>query len=223
MKDQFQDIAWNADGLVPGIVQHARTGEVRMLGWLNRKSLELTIETGFVHFFSRSRRQLWKKGETSGNTLEVIDITPDCDGDVLLIRARPHGPTCHTGEESCFYAEPIHRSADASMGKSSRVIDEVAGVIARRKAEMPEGSYTTYLFAEGIDKIGKKIGEEAAEVIIAAKNGDPSPLAAESADLLYHLLVLLEASDVPLSDLWQELARRRESGESSGSRGSSAR
>ena len=202
-------IRWDDAGLVAGVVQHAGTGEVRMVGYLSPESLDLTIDTGFVHFFSRSRQRLWKKGETSGNVLEVVDITVDCDGDVLLIQAIPHGPTCHTGERTCFYAPPLYTNRDAVVPINSRMIDAVADVIAARRQEKPEGSYTTYLFREGIDKIGKKIGEEAAEVIIAAKNGDPEPLAEESADLIYHLLVMLEASEVPLDEVWLVLSARR--------------
>ena len=205
----YQGIRWDDAGLVAGVVQHAGTGEVRMVGYLSPESLGLTIDTGFVHFFSRSRQKLWKKGETSGNVLEVVDITTDCDGDVLLIRAIPHGPTCHTGAESCFFAQPIHTNEATGVPPGSGVIDEVAEVVATRHVEMPAGSYTTYLFQEGVDKIGKKIGEESAEVIIAAKNGDPGPLAQESADLIYHLLVMLEASEVPLEDVWQVLSARR--------------
>jgi phosphoribosyl-ATP pyrophosphohydrolase/phosphoribosyl-AMP cyclohydrolase len=194
-----------------------------MLGYLSRESLELTISSGFVHFFSRSRQKLWKKGETSGNLLEVLDITADCDGDVLLIRALPHGPTCHTGEKTCFFAEPLHHNSLADVPASSRVIDDVVEVVASRSRELPDGSYTSYLLREGVDKIGKKIGEESAEVIIAAKNGDPGPLAQESADLIYHLLVLLQACDVPLETVWTVLSERRGStgaGGSSGRRGS---
>ncbi len=204
-----QEITWDAAGLVAGVVQHAGTGEVRMVGYLSPESLELTKSTGFVHFYSRSRQKLWKKGETSGNVLEVVDITPDCDGDVLLIRAVPHGPTCHTGAESCFFSEPLHRNPGAVAPAASGVVDEVAAVVASRKVEMPEGSYTTYLFNEGVDKIGKKIGEEAAEVIIAAKNGDPGPLAQEASDLIYHLLVMLEATGTPLDAVWEVLSQRR--------------
>jgi phosphoribosyl-ATP pyrophosphohydrolase/phosphoribosyl-AMP cyclohydrolase len=202
-------LRWDADGLIAGIVQHAATGEVRMVGYLSRESLALTIETGYVHFFSRSRQRLWKKGETSGNVLEVVDITPDCDGDVLLIRVIPHGPTCHTGAESCFFAEPLHRSTNQRVPAASNVIDAVVDVVASRRAEMPEGSYTTYLFREGVDKIAKKIGEEAAEVIVAAKNGEPGPLAQEASDLIYHLLVMLEACDVPPAQVWEALSERR--------------
>jgi phosphoribosyl-ATP pyrophosphohydrolase/phosphoribosyl-AMP cyclohydrolase len=200
-------INWDSNGLVPGIVQDARTGEVRMLGYLNAESLQRTIETGLVHFYSRSRQTLWQKGETSGNVLRLVDARVDCDGDTLLLRVIPVGPTCHTGEESCFYADPIATGEAARTGVD--VIPRLDDVIALRQAELPEGSYTTYLFQQGIDKIGKKIGEEAAEVIIAAKNGDPVPLANEAGDLIYHLLVMLRACDVPLDDVLAVLDQRR--------------
>jgi len=201
-------INWDADGLVPGIIQDARTGEVRMLGYLSAESLRLTVETGLVHFFSRSRQKLWQKGETSGNVLRLVDARIDCDGDTLLLRVNPVGPTCHTGEETCFYTQLIATGEAAPVGAD--VIPRLADVIARRQAELPDGSYTTYLFQQGIDKIGKKIGEEAAEVIIAAKNGDPVPLANEAGDLIYHLLVMLRACDVPLNDVLAVLDERRQ-------------
>lgn len=202
-----ETINWDADGLVPGIVQDARTGEVRMLGYLSAESLRLTVETGLVHFYSRSRQKLWQKGETSGNVLRLVEARVDCDGDTLLLRVIPVGPTCHTGEENCFYAPPIATGEAAPVGAD--VIPRLADVISRRQVELPEGSYTTYLFQQGIDKIGKKIGEEAAEVIIAAKNGDPVPLANEAGDLIYHLLVMLRACDVPLDDVLAVLDQRR--------------
>lgn len=202
----FTAINWDANGLVPAIIQDVTSGEVRMLGYVNEASLHRTIETGFVHFYSRSRQTLWKKGETSGNVLEVVDIRYDCDGDTLLIGAVPHGPTCHTGEESCFYQPSLFSTGTKQAGPA--ILGKIDAVVADRQEAMPEGSYTTYLFSEGIDKIGKKIGEESAEVIIAAKNGDPEPLAGEAADLLYHLLVLLRASGVRLSDVWSVLESR---------------
>ena len=201
-------IRWDGDGLVPGIIQDARTGEVRMLGYLSAESLGLTVETGQVHFFSRSRQRIWKKGETSGNVLELVSVTPDCDGDTLLIQIIPHGPTCHTGAESCFYAAPL-AVGDAEAAPSARVLDEVAAIVAERKRELPEGAYTTYLFSEGVDKIAKKIGEEAAEVIVAAKNEAADELTREAADLIYHLLVMLAACDVPVERVYAELAGRR--------------
>jgi phosphoribosyl-AMP cyclohydrolase / phosphoribosyl-ATP pyrophosphohydrolase len=203
----FDTINWDANGLVPGIVQDARTGEVRMLGYLSAESLQRTVETGLVHFYSRSRQTLWQKGETSGNVLRLVDVSVDCDGDTLLLRVVPVGPTCHTGEESCFYAPPLATIEAAPVGVG--VIPRLDDVIRQRQAEMPEGSYSTYLFQQGIDKIGKKIGEEAAEVIIAAKNGDPAPLANEAGDLIYHLLVMLRACDVPLDDVLAVLDDRR--------------
>jgi len=206
-KDMADTITWDADGLVPGIVQDARTGEVRMLGYLSRESLDLTVATGEVHFFSRSRGRIWKKGESSGNLLRLVDARVDCDDDTLLLRVVPHGPTCHTGAESCFFAPPLATVGEAIA--SVETISAIAQVIAQRDAERPEGSYTTYLFEQGVDKIGKKIGEEAAEVIIAAKNGDPGPLASEAADLIYHLLVMLRACDVPLEDVLAVLDTRR--------------
>lgn len=202
-----EEITWDADGLVPGVVQDARTGEVRMLGYLSRESLDLTVTTGEVHFFSRSRQRIWKKGESSGNVLRLVEARVDCDNDTLLLRVIPHGPTCHTGEESCFFAPPLATAGEPVA--SVETISAIAEVIAQRDVERPAGSYTTYLFEQGIDKIGKKIGEEAAEVIIAAKNGDAAPLASEAADLIYHLLVMLRASDVPLEDVLAVLDTRR--------------
>jgi phosphoribosyl-ATP pyrophosphohydrolase/phosphoribosyl-AMP cyclohydrolase len=203
-----ESIAWDANGLVPGIVQDARDGQVRMLGYLNAESLQLTIETGLVHFYSRSRQRIWKKGESSGHVLELVSVTPDCDGDTLLIQAIPHGPTCHTGAENCFFSPPIAETG-RQVPASVAVVEDVAAVVRQRRAELPEGSYTTYLFEQGIDKVCKKIGEEAAEVIIDAKNGRPERIASESADLLYHLLVLLEMTDTPLETVWEALAARR--------------
>ena len=202
----IEQLAWDSDGLIPGIVQDARTGEVRMLGYLNGESLDLTIQTGIVHFYSRSRQRIWKKGETSGNVLRLIDARPDCDGDTLLLRVVPAGPTCHTGEDSCFFSQPLAQTDEQVDGPL--IISRIAQVVDERHAERPEGSYTTYLFEQGVDKIGKKIGEEAAEVIIASKNDDPEALAGEAADLLYHLLVMLRARDLPLDMVWNVLETR---------------
>jgi phosphoribosyl-AMP cyclohydrolase / phosphoribosyl-ATP pyrophosphohydrolase len=205
-ENNFDTVRWGADGLMPAIVQDSRTGDVRMLGYVSRESLALTAETGFMHFYSRSRQAIWKKGETSGNVLEVLDVRVDCDGDTLLVQTIPHGPTCHTGADTCFYQPALFESGQIVTGP--RILSRIADVVADRQRELPPGSYTTYLFEQGIDKIGKKIGEESAEVIIAAKNGDPKPLAGEAADLLYHLLVLLRASDVDLEDVWTVLQER---------------
>jgi len=199
-------VKFDDNGLIPAIVQHARSGEVLMLGYMNEDALRQTTESGLVTFWSRSRGRLWQKGETSGNVLRLVELRQDCDGDALLVLAEPAGPTCHTGEPSCF-----HRALDGSpveRAPASQILTELADVIARRAAERPAGSYTTKLLDGGVDRIGKKIGEEAAEVIIAAKNGAPSELAWELSDLLYHSLVLLEQQGVPLEAIWRELRRR---------------
>ena len=197
------DIHFDAAGLVPGIVQDAETGQVLMLGYLNAESLRLTAETGFVTFWSRSRSELWRKGETSGNTLTVVDIEADCDGDALLIRARPAGPTCHTGAVSCF-----GDATDRSFGE----LDALWSVIASRAAERPPGSYTTKLLEGGVDAVGRKVTEEATEVLLAAKDnavGAGDRVAEEAADLLYHLLVLLAERNTTPGDVLDELATRR--------------
>lgn len=204
----LERVTWDSSGLAAGIAVDVRDGSVRMLGFLSRESLRLTLATGYVHFYSRSRRRIWKKGESSGNVLELVEAVPDCDGDALLLRVLPHGPTCHTGAETCFFAPPLAPPRDVPHPVDATVLDRINATIAARKTGLPAGSYTTYLFEQGIDKIGKKIGEESAEVIIAAKNGAPEPLAGEAADLLYHLLVLLQASDVALDTVWQEMEAR---------------
>jgi len=199
------DIRFDDAGLVPGVVQDAATGQVLMLGYLNAESLRLTAETGFVTFWSRSRGELWRKGETSGNTLAVVDIGLDCDGDALLIRAHPAGPTCHTGTVSCF---DNVTPGDRSFGE----LDALWAVIAARAAELPPGSYTTSLLEGGVDAVGRKVTEEATEVLLAAKDnavGAGDRVAEEAADLVYHLLVLLAERDVPPSAVLEELANRR--------------
>jgi phosphoribosyl-AMP cyclohydrolase / phosphoribosyl-ATP pyrophosphohydrolase len=204
----MDQIRFDGNGLVPAIVQDARTGQVRMLGYMNRDALSKTIETGRLHFFSRSRQSLWMKGETSGNLHHVHEVRYDCDGDTLLVQVTPDGPTCHTGDDTCFDRAPVS-STVAGTSAYRDIVRDLADVIADRNRERPEGSYTTYLFTEGVDKIGKKIGEEAAEVIIAAKNTDDEALAREAADLIYHLLVMLEARELSLDAVLAELARRR--------------
>lgn len=200
-------IRFGGDGLVPVIVQDASSGQVRMIGYANAEALRRTLETGLVHFWSRSRQRLWMKGETSGNVLELVELRVDCDGDAVLARVRPQGPTCHTGKASCFDTQLVARGVPAP--ESSLIVDEVARVIAARAADPQPGSYTSALLAAGVDRIARKIGEEAAEVIVAAKNGEAEPLAREAADLLYHLLVLLQACGVPVEQVWQVLRERR--------------
>ncbi|MBI3979441.1 MAG: bifunctional phosphoribosyl-AMP cyclohydrolase/phosphoribosyl-ATP diphosphatase HisIE [Chloroflexi bacterium] len=203
-------IRYDERGLVPAIVQHAGTGEVLMLGYMNAEALRRTLESGEVWFFSRSRQALWHKGETSGNVLRLQGIRVDCDGDALLVQALPAGPTCHTGERSCFFrALPDERAQGEPAAAGPAVLAELFDVVEERWHSRPAGSYTAYLFEKGVDKIGKKIGEEAAEVIIAAKNGEPGPIAAEVADLWFHTLVLLAACRMTPAPVWAELARRR--------------
>ena len=178
-----------------------------MLGYMNEAALSRTVESGLVTFWSRSRQSFWQKGETSGNVLRLVEIRLDCDGDALLVLAEPAGPTCHTGEPSCF-----HRALDgapaAGRVPASQILTQVGDVIAQRAAERPQGSYTVKLLDGGVDRIAKKIGEEAAEVIIAAKNAAPDELRWELADLLYHSLVLLAQQGVSIESVWDELRRR---------------
>jgi phosphoribosyl-ATP pyrophosphohydrolase/phosphoribosyl-AMP cyclohydrolase len=189
-------------GLVPAIVQDARTREVLTLAYMNRESLARTLETRQTWFWSRSRNELWHKGETSGNTQEVVSLALDCDRDAIIVLVKPAGPACHTGAVSCF-------DTGTQQPALGPLLDELYGLIESRERERPAGSYTTYLFAEGLDKILKKVGEESAETIIAAKNEDGARLTAETADLVYHLLVLLVARGVSLTDIAAELGRRR--------------
>jgi phosphoribosyl-ATP pyrophosphohydrolase/phosphoribosyl-AMP cyclohydrolase len=199
-------ITFDERGLVPVVAQDARTGEVLMLAWANREALQRTRETGRAHYWSRSRAALWMKGETSGNAQEVVDVRVDCDADAVLYRVRQTGPACHTGERSCFYRVAGDELAEAPDPR--HMVTRLGEIIARREQERPEGSYTTYLFAKGPDKILKKLGEETAETIIAAKNGDNAGLRSESADLLFHLMVLWRAQGLDADEVWSELERR---------------
>ncbi|AUS10523.1 bifunctional phosphoribosyl-AMP cyclohydrolase/phosphoribosyl-ATP pyrophosphatase [Laceyella sacchari] len=195
------ELKFGADGLIPAIVQDGLTKQVLTLAYMNRESLDKTLETGETWFFSRSRQALWHKGATSGHTQKVIAVSSDCDQDALLVQVEPHGPACHTGSVSCFGGE-------ADKPEPELILAQLETVIAKRQLERPEGSYTTYLFDKGIDKILKKVGEEAAEVIIAAKNEGQAELRYEAADLLYHLLVLLREKDLPFGDVLAELRER---------------
>jgi phosphoribosyl-ATP pyrophosphohydrolase/phosphoribosyl-AMP cyclohydrolase len=179
----LDDLQFDATGLIPGIVQ-SRSGEVRMLAWLNREALQRTLDTGFVTFWSRSRQCLWTKGDTSGNRLKLVEIRPDCDSDCLLIIADPAGPSCHRGTESCFDGPP--------WSTTLPWLGRLESLLRTRKATAdPAGSYTQRLFAQGVDRIGKKVVEEAGEVVIAAKNPDDEAFLGEAADLLFHLDLLL--------------------------------
>lgn len=195
------DIKYNKDGLVPAIAQDIATGEVLMLAYMNEEAVKLTLETNIVHYYSRSRKELWKKGETSGNIQEVKGFYYDCDKDTILIKVNQTGVACHTGTYSCFTNE-----AKASKDYKN-TIGDLYKTIMDRKLNPTEASYTNYLFDEGIDKILKKVGEESAEVIIGAKNSKEE-LIYESSDLIYHLLVLLVNQGVSLGDIYEELNKR---------------
>ncbi|GHT22566.1 histidine biosynthesis bifunctional protein HisIE [Bacteroidia bacterium] len=189
-----------AGGLIPAVIQDAATGKVLMVGFMSKEAYQKTLDSRLVTFFSRTRQRLWTKGEESGNCLDVVDIRIDCDKDTLLIKANPRGPTCHTGADTCF-------------GESNRLagvpfIEYLQDFILRRKEEMPEGSYTTKLFKSGINKIAQKVGEEAVEVVIEAKDNDDDLFLNEAADLMYHLLVLLAARNKHLSDVGAVLQGR---------------
>jgi len=198
----IENLAWEKMGsLIPAIVQDAFDGRVLMQGYMNKKALDVTLDTGRVTFWSRSRDCLWTKGETSGNYLDLVEVHTDCDGDCLLVRARPEGPTCHLGMDTCFDGE-------------GRIIPELAflagleNVIARRNEQRPEGSYTTSLFESGIKRIAQKVGEEGVEAALAAVAGEDEELLNESADLIYHLLVLLRSRNLELGSLVEVLKAR---------------
>ncbi len=188
-------------GLIPAIVQDEATRQVLMLGYMNRDALQATLDKGLVTFYSRSKERLWTKGETSENYLEAISIQQDCDNDTLLIQARPKGPACHTGEQSCFHKLPY-----VDPSKTGFLL-ELEDLLIRRKQELPEGSYTSKMFRKGTDKLAQKVGEEAVETVIAAKN-DNDELRYEASDLLFHLLMLLVDRNLPLEDLIAELKQR---------------
>jgi phosphoribosyl-AMP cyclohydrolase / phosphoribosyl-ATP pyrophosphohydrolase len=227
-------LQFDANGLIAAIVQDANTRQVLMLGYMDAEALRRTVTSGQVWFWSRSRGELWHKGETSGNFLNVRGVRVDCDGDALLVEAEPVGPTCHTGAVSCFFGELPAEIADpaaAAEGGSSalaggaavesaatpagasaldgRTVEALFAVIEERQRLRPEGSYVVKLLDDGVDRIAKKIGEEATEVVIAAKNGDHGEITWEVADLWFHSLVLLASSGLRPADIWRELDRRR--------------
>ena len=200
----------NGQGLIPAIAQDAGTGRVLMLGYMNPGALKRTVEGGQVWFYSRSREELWHKGETSGNYLNLREAWLDCDGDTVLLKVDPDGPTCHTGETSCFFT-PIEELPDEFEAAESGpgILDEVFGVIRERQRDLPEDSYTAQLFREGAARIAQKVIEEAGETVISAAQGDYENLPKEVADLLYHTMVLLAATGVSPQTVWQELRQRR--------------
>jgi len=193
------DFEKSPDGLIPAIVQDWQTQKVLMLGYMNRESFDKTNETGKVTFFSRSRRTLWVKGETSGNFLEVKELLIDCDGDTILIKATPTGSVCHTGADTCF----------DEKNAAENFLFELEKIVQERKANPNENSYTSKLFQGGLNKIAQKVGEEAVELIIEAKDDDSELFKAEAADLLYHFLILLSAKSLELSDIVDTLKQRR--------------
>jgi phosphoribosyl-ATP pyrophosphohydrolase/phosphoribosyl-AMP cyclohydrolase len=204
--DDVSKLDWSkGNGLLPAVVQHARTGRVLMLGYMNEMALRETLSGGHVVFFSRSRQALWTKGETSGHFLDVVDVSSDCDADSILVLADPLGPTCHKGTESCF--------AQASPPDAQRLafLALLEQVIAQRIADQPEGSYTARLFGQGPGRIAQKIGEEGVEVALAAISRDDDELVGECADLVFHLLLLLKSRDLTLERVAEELRARHAS------------
>ena len=199
----------DAKGLIPAIVQDASTGQVLTMAYMSPDSLKLTLEEGQVWFYSRSREDLWHKGETSGNFLELKQALVDCDGDTLLIKAKPSGPTCHTGNESCFFQQLEPNPSYQIAANGPNILDELYAVIQDRKRQSPETSYTAKLVDSGISRIAQKVIEEAGEVSLAAATQDKDSIPSEIADLLYHVLVLLSASDTRPEQVWEELRRRR--------------
>ncbi len=238
MPNILEMVKYNADGLIPAVTQDVRTDEVLMLAYMDEEALRKTIETGKAHYFSRSRQKLWLKGETSGHFQKVRSISVDCDSDTLLMKVEQTGAACHTGHRSCFFtrleADELmtmtqedtvtqgdvflvsHDTEDSDIRKTSpcvtagaEVLGEVFDVISDRMAHPREGSYTNYLFTKGLDKILKKIGEEACEVVVASKNGAREEISSEIADLLYHIMVLLAERGMSLDDIYAELSNRK--------------
>lgn len=208
---------YNEQGLMPAVVQDYQTKEVLMVAYVNQESLKLSLKKGETVFFSRSRQKIWHKGESSGNKQQIKEIYYDCDQDTILFMVKAAGPACHTGENSCFYRKLAEENlldkeqpsqTKSAEFKQSQVIDLLYNLILNRKSTMSADSYTTYLFSEGIDKILKKVGEEAAEVIIAAKNEPDSELIYETADLVYHVLVLLAEKGITPAKIRKELTKR---------------
>ncbi|KRE48155.1 bifunctional phosphoribosyl-AMP cyclohydrolase/phosphoribosyl-ATP diphosphatase HisIE [Paenibacillus sp. Soil522] len=206
---------WDDAGLVPAIVQDAQSKEVLMMAYMSKESLQLSVESGVTWFWSRSRNELWNKGATSGHTQRIVSMAYDCDGDTLLVKVEQKGPACHTGRYSCFF-NPVEMngntaaSSEAAAASADRfaALGQLESIIAERYAERPEGSYTSYLFDKGVDKILKKVGEEASEVIIASKNQDNDELRSEVGDLIFHLMVLLRERGLPLDDVISEINSR---------------
>jgi len=204
---EFNKLKFDERGLIPAIVQDVRTREVLTLAYMNAESLARTVETKETWFWSRSRNKLWHKGETSGNTQKVVELLLDCDGDAIVILVDPAGPACHTGAQSCFGG-----ARTAQLISTDQLLDRLYDLVTEREKTRPTGSYTAYLFNQGLDKILKKLGEESTETIVAAKNNEDERLISEVADLVYHLIVLLVARGISLDQIRVELERRRTAG-----------
>ena len=205
-------LIFDRNGLIPAVIQDSQDHRVLMVGYMNKLALQKTLDSKQVWFFSISRQELWLKGETSGNYMDVVDIKPDCDSDSLLIKVNPHGPACHTGEDTCFFQESVSDDWSADTNTTDRLdleLSELATIIAQRNKELPDGSYTAELLRSGINKIGQKVIEEAGETALAAMAESDDNTKNEVADLLYHLLVLLEAKEISLKDIAEVLSSRR--------------
>lgn len=199
-------LKYDEKGLIPAVVQDVKSGTVLMLAYMNKESLEKTLQYGRTWFFSRNRQRLWAKGETSGNVQEVQGLYYDCDADTLLVQVRQTGVACHEGSFSCFSNALLEN--DEAVSEEWAVLSWLEDLVREREKQRPEGSYTTYLFEKGIDKILKKVGEESTEVVIAAKGGKKEEIIYETADLFYHILVMLRDREVELKEVWKELASR---------------
>ncbi|HHY82753.1 MAG TPA: bifunctional phosphoribosyl-AMP cyclohydrolase/phosphoribosyl-ATP diphosphatase HisIE [Clostridiales bacterium] len=215
-----EQLRFDENGLIPAVIQDAESGEVLMLGYMNREALEKSLQTGKTHFWSRSRQKLWMKGETSGHIQTIEEVYFDCDKDALLFKVKQAVAACHTGHYSCFHSkindeydiikidEPVFEPENV-YGNTVSILKELYNVVADRRLHPKEGSYTNYLFEKGLDKILKKVGEETSEVIIASKNRSKDEVVYEVSDLLYHLMVLLVEQGITLEDVYSELKRRR--------------
>ena len=208
-------IKWDSQGLVPAVVQHHESHAVLMLAYMNEEALAKTLETGIVHFFSRSRQSLWKKGETSGNTLSLINIRTDCDSDAIVVLANPVGPTCHTGTQSCFFKDidpataAVANEDQGPTGARAAIVDKLFDVLCKRRDESdPAKSYTRSLLDKGFPKIEAKIAEESGELLEVLATGEEDKVVHESVDLLFHMLVGLCARGIEIDDIWDELDRR---------------
>ena len=212
--NRLSAVRFGADGLVPVVTQESRSGDVLMVAFANRDALNRTLATGLAHYYSRSRGVLWQKGETSGHVQRVVEVRLDCDADSILYRVEQTGPACHTGTRTCFSTVLSGEAGKRGSGDGPQedpgghLLSRLARTIAQRAAERPEGSYTAELLAQGVGKASQKVGEEAVEVVVAANSEDDERLASEAADLLYHLLVLLQARGVPLDVVLRELESR---------------